>query len=110
MSGVIHRKFHLDVIFLVEIFFSIDFNNVFLNRVQFSSIDFSRRFSDSNIVLVLSANPDIIYDLEIPPGMNDHNAIAYQVNLSVKRQKKPDSKAKKKKICVYGHPTYPNFC
>jgi hypothetical protein len=31
-------------------FFSIDFNNVFLNRVQFSSRDFSHRFSDSNIV------------------------------------------------------------
>jgi hypothetical protein len=28
MSGVIHGKFHLDVIFLVGIFFSIDFNNV----------------------------------------------------------------------------------
>ena len=33
---------------------------------------------------------DIIYDLEIHPGMSDHNAITYQVNLSVKRQKKPD--------------------
>jgi hypothetical protein len=50
MSGVIYGKFHLDVIFLVGIFFSIDFNNVFLNRVQFSSIDFPHRFSDSNIV------------------------------------------------------------
>lgn len=46
--------------------------------------------NDSILDLVLSTNPDIIYDLEIHPGMNDHNAITYQVNLSVKRQKKPD--------------------
>jgi hypothetical protein len=69
MSGVIHGKFHLDVIFLVGIFFSIDFNNVFLNRVQFSSIDFSHRFSDSNIkqkksgqsnIPVLNRNTEIL--------------------------------------------------
>jgi hypothetical protein len=45
---------------------------------------------DNILDLVLSTNPDIIYDLEIHPGMSDHNAITYQVNLSVKRQKKPD--------------------
>ena len=46
--------------------------------------------NDNILDLVLSTNPDIIYDLEIHPGMSDHNAITYQVNLSVKRQKKPD--------------------
>ena len=46
--------------------------------------------NDNILDLVLSTNPDIIYDLEIYPGMNDHNAITYQVNLSVKHQKKPD--------------------
>jgi hypothetical protein len=46
--------------------------------------------NDNILDLVLSTNPDIIYDLETHPGMSDHNAITYQVNLSVKRQKKPD--------------------
>jgi hypothetical protein len=38
--------------------------------------------NDNILDLVLSTNPDIIYDLETHPGMSDHNAITYQVNLS----------------------------
>ena len=40
--------------------------------------------------LILTTNPDIISNLEIHPGMSDHCAVTCDVNLSVKRQKKPD--------------------
>ena len=73
--------------------YSIQLNNTMLD---FVNANFLTRLintptrNDNILDLVLSTNPDIIYDLEIHPGMSDHNAITYQVNLSVKRQKKPD--------------------
>jgi exonuclease III len=72
--------------------YSIQLNNTMLD---FVNANFLTRLintptrNDNILDLVLSTNPDIIYDLEIHPGMSDHNAITYQVNLSVKRQKKP---------------------
>ena len=45
---------------------------------------------DSVLDLTLTTNPDLISDLEIQPGMSDHCAVTYTVNLAVKRQKKPD--------------------
>ena len=41
---------------------------------------------DSILDLTLPTNPD----LEIHPGISDHNAVTYTVNLAVKQQKKPD--------------------
>ena len=46
--------------------------------------------NDNVLDLTLSTNPDLISDLEIQPGMIDHCAVTYNVNLAVKRQKKPD--------------------
>ena len=46
--------------------------------------------NDSILDLTLTTNPDLIRDLEIHPGISDHCAVTYNVNLAVKRQKKPD--------------------
>ena len=40
--------------------------------------------------LTLTTSQDLITDLDTHPGMGDHNAVAYRVNLSAKRCKKPD--------------------
>ena len=45
---------------------------------------------DNILDLTLTTNPDIISYLEIHPGMSDHCVVSYDVDLSVKRQKKPD--------------------
>ena len=46
--------------------------------------------NDNVLDLTLITNPDLISDLEIQPGMIDHCAVTYNVNLAVKRQRKPD--------------------
>ena len=45
---------------------------------------------DTILDLTLTSNPDIISNLETHPGMSEHCAVSYDVDLSVKRQKKPD--------------------
>ena len=46
--------------------------------------------NDSILDLTLPTNGDLITDLEIHPGISDHSAVTYNVNLAVKQQKKPD--------------------
>ncbi|MEW8547660.1 MAG: reverse transcriptase family protein [Candidatus Thiodiazotropha sp.] len=46
--------------------------------------------NDNILDLTLTTNPDLISDIEAHPGMSDHYAVTYKVNLTVKRQKKPD--------------------
>ena len=64
--------------------------------LNFVSTNFLTQMTDmptrnNNILdLALTTNPDLISDLDIHPGMSDHNAVTYRVNLSVKRRKKPD--------------------
>ena len=46
--------------------------------------------NDNILDLTLTTNPDLIMDMEIHQGISDHCAVKYNVNLAVKRQKKPD--------------------
>ena len=68
-------------------------NNTMLN---FVSANFLTKMTDrptrnNNFLdLTLTTNPDLITDLDIHPGISDHNAVTYRVNLSVKQRKKPD--------------------
>ena len=46
--------------------------------------------NDNTLDLTLTPNPDLIEDLDTHPGMSDHCAVTYRVNVTVKRHKKPD--------------------
>ena len=46
--------------------------------------------NDNTLDLTLTTNPDLIEDLDTHPGMSDHCAVTYRVNVTVKRHKKPD--------------------
>ena len=37
------------------------------------------------LYLVLSSQPQLIYDVLVIPGMSDHEAVKFQLNLLVKR-------------------------
>ena len=72
--------------------YSMQLNNTMLD---FVSANFLTQLTDNptrkdNILdLTLTTNPDIISNLEIHPGISDHCAVSYDVDLSFKRQKKP---------------------
>ena len=60
-------------------------------QCEFPHSDDRQTTRDDNILdLTPTTNPDLISDLETHTGMSDHNAVTYNVNLTVKRQKKPD--------------------
>jgi hypothetical protein len=75
-AKIFHVLFYiLDIPFLILILNNtmLDFVNAnFLTQL----INIPTR-NDTILDLVLSTNPDIIYDLEIHPGMSDHNAIFF---------------------------------
>jgi hypothetical protein len=56
MSGVIHDKFHLDVIFLVGIFFSVDFKKV-KDAIQ----EAHRKYFDDILNTSITDNPKKFY-------------------------------------------------
>ena len=73
--------------------YSITLNNTLLD---FVSANFLIQMTDKptrndNILdLTLTTNPDLIEDLDTHPGMSDHCAVTYGVNVAVKRHKKHD--------------------
>ena len=46
--------------------------------------------NDTTLDLNLTTNLDLIEDLDTHPGLSDHCAVTYRVNVTVKRHKKPD--------------------
>lgn len=108
LSGLF--KFHSDRNIILDDWLSycwlmfpwFDFISTFLNfqgvinsmvdrQCEFPHSDDRQTTRDDNILdLTPTTNPDLISDLETHTGMSDHNAVTYNVNLTVKRQKKPD--------------------
>ena len=63
-------------------------NNSMVDFVN--AISLSQTRNDNILDLTMTTNPDLITDLETHPGISDHCAVTYNVNLTVKRRKKPD--------------------
>ena len=73
--------------------YSIQLNNTMLDFVSanyLTQLTDKPTRNDNILDLTLTTNPDIISNLEIHPGMSDHCAVSCEVDLSIKRQKKPD--------------------
>jgi hypothetical protein len=73
--------------------YSLQLNNTmidFVNANYLSQLTDQPTRNDNILDLTLTTNPDIISCMEILPGMSDHCAERFDVNVTAKGQRKPD--------------------
>ena len=65
------------------------------------------RIESGNILdLILTSNPSIITNTHTTPGMSDHEAVTFEVNLNPIRNRKPPHKVFKYKSADYDVPNF----